>query len=118
LVTPVHIQPEWYFLFAYTILRSVPNKVGGVVALVISVVVLYTLPILLNHKFRSNLFYFLMKFIFWLFVVNWLLLTWIGACVVEEPYRHLGIIFSLIYFIIYLIFWLFYEIQDIVLVWL
>lgn len=45
LVTPAHIQPEWYFLFAYAILRSVPNKLGGVVALVMSIAVLFLLPL-------------------------------------------------------------------------
>lgn len=118
LVTPVHIQPEWYFLFAYTVLRSIPNRVGGVIALIISVIVLYFLPILLNHKFRSNLFYYFIKYIFWIFIINWFLLTWIGACVVEEPYSGLGIIFSIVYFIIYLVFWLIYKIQDFILVWL
>nr|UXF58266.1 cytochrome b [Philodromus sp.] len=116
LVTPVHIQPEWYFLFAYTILRSVPNKIGGVLALVMSVLILYTVPILLNHKFRSNMFYYFMKYMFWMFVVNWLLLTWIGACVVESPYSDLGIVFSLCYFIMYFMFWLIYKIQDFMLV--
>ena len=54
LVTPVHIQPEWYFLFAYAILRSIPNKLGGVVALALSVIILYLLPLLDNFSFRIN----------------------------------------------------------------
>ena len=70
LVTPVHIQPEWYFLFAYAILRAVPRKIGGVVALVISVVILYFLPFFIGHKFRRTGFYFFMKMLFWVFVVN------------------------------------------------
>nr|YP_009072500.1 cytochrome b [Oxyopes sertatus]AIP86904.1 cytochrome b [Oxyopes sertatus] len=106
LVTPVHIQPEWYFLFAYTILRSVPSKIGGVVALVMSVLVLYFLPFFLKHRFRSTFFYFLMKFLFWIFFVNWVLLTWIGACVVEIPYMTLGMIFSVIYYMMYIMFWM------------
>lgn len=118
LVTPVHIQPEWYFLFAYTILRSIPRKIGGVIALVISVVILYFIPFIINHKFRSNYFYYIMKYIFWIFVVNWMLLTWIGACVVEIPYIGLGIIFRFIYFSIFLLFWFIYKIQDLIIVWL
>nr|YP_026102.1 cytochrome b [Habronattus oregonensis]AAT02491.1 cytochrome b [Habronattus oregonensis] len=106
LVTPVHIQPEWYFLFAYTILRSIPSKIGGVIALVMSVMILYTLPFYLDHKFRSTYFYHLMKYIFWIFVVNWLLLTWIGACVVEMPYMFMGMVFSFIYFMMFFVFWL------------
>lgn len=118
LVTPVHIQPEWYFLFAYTILRSIPRKMGGVIALVISVVLLYFLPFLIDHKFRSRTFYYIMKFIFWIFLVNWLLLTWIGACVVEIPYRGLGIMFRFIYFILFFIFWGIFRVQDVFLLWL
>nr|YP_009305892.1 cytochrome b [Dolomedes angustivirgatus]ANW36390.1 cytochrome b [Dolomedes angustivirgatus] len=112
LVTPIHIQPEWYFLFAYTILRSVPSKIGGVIALVMSVLVLYFLPFFLKHRFRSTFFYYLMKFMFWFFVVNWMLLTWIGACVVELPYMLLGMYFSVIYYLMYVMFWAVYEVQD------
>nr|YP_009107080.1 cytochrome b [Oxytate striatipes]AIT96927.1 cytochrome b [Oxytate striatipes] len=106
MVTPVHIQPEWYFLFAYTILRSIPSKIGGVVALVMSVLILYFLPFFLKHRFRSNLFYYFNKFLFWFYMINWLLLTWIGACLVENPYMFLGTCFSIIYFFSYFMFWL------------
>lgn len=115
LITPIHIQPEWYFLFAYAILRSVPRKIGGVIALLISVLVLYVLPFFLKHRFRRTLFYFIIKIIFWFYVVIWLLLTWIGACVVEIPYVILGIYFSVLYFIMYFVFWLIHEIQDFIL---
>lgn len=118
LVTPVHIQPEWYFLFAYTILRSIPRKIGGVVALVLSVVVLYFLPFYLKHRFRRTFFYFFIKFMFWWFLINWMLLTWIGACAVELPFRELGMWFRTFYFLYYFIFWLVYEFQDIILIWL
>nr|AII97615.1 BLTX221 [Nephila pilipes] len=57
IVTPVHIQPEWYFLFAYTILRSISRKIGGVIALIISVIILYFLPFYINCRFRRILFY-------------------------------------------------------------
>lgn len=57
LVTPVHIQPEWYFLFAYAILRSIPNKLGGVVALVASIAILAILPFTHSGKFRAISFY-------------------------------------------------------------
>lgn len=118
LVTPVHIQPEWYFLFAYAILRSVPRKVGGVIALLLSVLILYVLPFFFSHRFRRTGFYFFLKIFFWLNVVNWLILTWIGACIVEYPFVDLGVYFRIIYFIIYLLMYLIYEIQDLILVWL
>lgn len=115
LVTPVHIQPEWYFLFAYRILRSVPRKIGGVVFLVLSVIILYFLPLFLVHRFRRNRYYFYIKYIFWIYLINWILLTWIGACVVELPFSDLGIFFSFVYFILYFVFWFVYEVQDLAL---
>jgi len=57
LVTPIHIQPEWYFLFAYAILRSIPNKLGGVVALALAVIVLYILPFYGGSGFKRLAFY-------------------------------------------------------------
>jgi ubiquinol-cytochrome c reductase cytochrome b subunit len=61
LVTPVHIQPEWYFLIAYAILRSIPNKLGGVVALALSIAILFVCPFLYAGKFQGNSFYPLAK---------------------------------------------------------
>merc|ERR1711881_746165 len=75
LVTPVHIQPEWYFLFAYAILRSIPNKLGGVVALALAVMILYILPFYNSSKFKSLSFYPFGKVLFWLLVVIVILLT-------------------------------------------
>nr|YP_626387.1 cytochrome b [Trichonephila clavata]AAS15717.1 cytochrome b [Trichonephila clavata] len=112
MVTPIHIQPEWYFLFAYTILRSISSKIGGVVALMMSVLVLYFLPFFMNCRFRSTLFYPFTKILFWLFVVNWMLLTWIGACEVDTPFMELGMFFSILYFFMYLLFWITSEFQD------
>merc|ERR1711890_124835 len=64
LVTPVHIQPEWYFLIAYAILRSIPNKLGGVIALALSILVLIVCPFIKKRNFRSLTFYPLSKFYF------------------------------------------------------
>lgn len=74
LVTPVHIQPEWYFLFAYAILRSIPNKLGGVVALGASVAILYTLPLVKVKALRSQ-FIPNNKILFWRFINIVILLT-------------------------------------------
>lgn len=103
LVTPVHIQPEWYFLFAYAILRSIPNKLGGVIALVISIAILFTLPLTHKRNFRSLKFYPINKFLFWNFVRIVILLTWIGARPVEDPYIITGQILTVVYFIYYAI---------------
>nr|YP_010997410.1 cytochrome b [Lucilia cuprina]AFV08400.1 cytochrome b [Lucilia cuprina]AFV08413.1 cytochrome b [Lucilia cuprina]AFV08426.1 cytochrome b [Lucilia cuprina]AFV08439.1 cytochrome b [Lucilia cuprina]AFV08452.1 cytochrome b [Lucilia cuprina] len=98
LVTPVHIQPEWYFLFAYAILRSIPNKLGGVIALVLSIAILAILPFYHLSKFRGIQFYPINQILFWVMVVTVILLTWIGARPVEEPYVLVGQILTVIYF--------------------
>ena len=104
LVTPVHIQPEWYFLFAYAILRSIPNKLGGVVALAIAVIVLIFLPHFSKPNFRGLAFYPVNKFLFWTQVNTVVLLTWIGARPVEEPYVIYGQVLTVVYFGYYFIF--------------
>ena len=103
LVTPVHIKPEWYFLFAYAILRSIPNKLGGVIALVASVLVLFFLPYLHRSKFRGLSNRQLSKILFWFLVGDFLILTWIGGQPVEEPYILIGQIASSFYFAYFLI---------------
>ena len=104
LVTPVHIQPEWYFLFAYAILRSIPNKLGGVLALFASVLVFYTLPFSRGTKVRGLRFLPLRQFFFWSLIAVALLLTWIGARPVEDPYIITGQVLTVLYFI-YFVFW-------------
>nr|QOL00736.1 cytochrome b [Ruspolia lineosa] len=103
LVTPVHIQPEWYFLFAYAILRSIPNKLGGVIALVMSIAILFILPFYNTHNFRSNQFYPLNQILFWSMTTIVILLTWIGARPVEDPFIITGQILTILYFSYYLI---------------
>nr|QFQ01355.1 cytochrome b [Oplophorus typus]QUL61621.1 cytochrome b [Oplophorus typus] len=103
LVTPAHIQPEWYFLFAYAILRSIPNKLGGVVALAMSVAILFILPFTHKAKFRSLTFYPLNQILFWAMIVIVILLTWIGARPVEDPYVITGQILTILYFAWYII---------------
>nr|YP_009434647.1 cytochrome b [Tectus pyramis]ATF29379.1 cytochrome b [Tectus pyramis] len=103
LVTPVHIQPEWYFLFAYAILRSIPNKLGGVVALAMSVIILFIVPLSHAGKSRSLSFYPLNQILFWMLVGILGILTWIGACPVEAPYEGIGRIFTVLYFLYYIV---------------
>nr|YP_010277770.1 cytochrome b [Cylindromyia intermedia]UHY94311.1 cytochrome b [Cylindromyia intermedia] len=98
LVTPIHIQPEWYFLFAYAILRSIPNKLGGVIALVISIAILAILPFFHMSKFQGIQYYPINKIMFWMMVMTVILLTWIGARPVEPPYIMIGQILTVIYF--------------------
>nr|YP_010627185.1 cytochrome b [Syritta vitripennis]WBK26889.1 cytochrome b [Syritta vitripennis] len=98
LVTPLHIQPEWYFLFAYAILRSIPNKLGGVIALVMSIMILMIMPFYNLMKFRGIEFYPINQILFWIMVVIVMLLTWIGARPVEPPFVSIGQILTILYF--------------------
>nr|WFS78636.1 cytochrome b [Phyllozelus siccus siccus] len=103
LITPVHIQPEWYFLFAYAILRSIPNKLGGVIALTLSIAILMIMPLYNKNNFRSMQFYPVNQILFWSMTAIVILLTWIGARPVEEPYIITGQILTTLYFSFYLI---------------
>jgi len=103
LVTPEHIVPEWYFLPFYAILRSIPNKLGGVLAMVGAILILLTLPILNISLIRSSYFRPIWKVLFWLFVANFILLGWIGGNPVEYPYVLIGQILTITYFMYFII---------------
>lgn len=103
IVTPVHIQPEWYFLFAYAILRSIPNKLGGVIAIITSIIIIIILPFTNKNKFQRIRFYPINKILFWSIIVNLILLTWIGARPAEEPYILTGQILTISYFLYFII---------------
>nr|AHX97809.1 cytochrome b [Mirax sp. QL-2014] len=101
MVTPVHIQPEWYFLFAYTILRSIPNKLSGVIALLMSILILIVMIFINNNNFQSTHFYPVNQVLYWFFIFNFIILTWLGAQPVEHPFIFISQIFTVIYFFFY-----------------
>nr|UZT67600.1 cytochrome b [Saphonecrus sp. ZJUH 20220015] len=103
MITPIHIQPEWYFLFAYAILRSIPNKLGGVIALLMSILILAIMPLYNLNKFQSSSFYPLNQLYYWLFINNFILLTWIGMKPIEHPFMTIGQHLTIFYFSYFII---------------
>nr|YP_010181250.1 cytochrome b [Bactrothrips quadrituberculatus]QVD42820.1 cytochrome b [Bactrothrips quadrituberculatus] len=98
MVTPVHIQPEWYFLFAYAILRSIPNKLGGVIMLLMSIMILMFLPFMKKGKMKGMQFYPFSIYMFWLFTFIFIELTYLGSKPIEEPYILMSQIMTVLYF--------------------
>lgn len=101
--TPISIVPEFYLLPFYAILRAIPNKLLGVVAMLASILILFLLPYLESSRVRSSAFRPFMRIFFWLFVVNFLLLMWIGSNHPEPPYILLGQLCTAFYFAYFLI---------------
>nr|AER36126.1 cytochrome b [Thunnus orientalis] len=104
MVTPPHIKPEWYFLFAYAILRSIPNKLGGVLALLASILVLMVVPFLHTSKQRTLTFRPVSQFLFWTLIADVAILTWIGGMPAEQPFIIIGQVASVLYFSLFLVF--------------
>nr|QDH07446.1 cytochrome b [Pilsbryoconcha exilis] len=96
--TPTHIQPEWYFLFAYAILRAIPSKVGGVLALVSSILILIAMPSLHTNKMQSMAFYPSNQPLFWTLVATFIMLTWLGQKPTEPPLTFLSQVMTFVYF--------------------
>nr|YP_010586405.1 cytochrome b [Nothopsyche ruficollis]UZZ44193.1 cytochrome b [Nothopsyche ruficollis] len=103
MMTPIHIQPEWYFLFAYAILRSIPNKLGGVIALMMSILILLILPFTFMKSIKGNQFYLLNKILFWNFIAIFWMLTWLGSCPMDPPFTELSQILTILYFSYFII---------------
>nr|AZL93320.1 cytochrome b [Ismarus sp. ZJUH_2016020] len=99
MITPIHIQPEWYFLFAYAILRSIPNKLGGVCALILSILILLIMPFLMKTNMKNLKFYPINKMYFFLFININILLTWVGMKPIENPFISLSQILTIFYFL-------------------
>jgi quinol-cytochrome oxidoreductase complex cytochrome b subunit len=103
LVTPAHIVPEWYFLPFYAILRSIPDKLGGVLAMFGAIAILYTIPYTQSSEVQRTRFRPIYRILFWLFVADFLILLWIGQQIVEEPFVTVGQVATVFYFAFFLI---------------
>lgn len=102
LITPAHIVPEWYFKTFYAILRSVPDKAGGTFLLLMSVIVLMLFPFYTKSFINSGVFRPIYKFFFWFFIMDFIILAWIGGKPIEEPYYTIGQIATCFYFFYFL----------------
>ncbi len=103
MVTPKHIVPEWYLLPFYAILRSVPDKLGGVVLLFASIFILMALPWLDRSKVRSAIFRPIYKQFFWLLVLDVLVLGYVGAMPAEGLYLLIARVSTAYYFLHFLV---------------
>lgn len=101
--TPASIVPEWYLLPYYAILRSIPNKLAGVVAMFASLLILLAMPLLDTSRVRGSQFRPVMRFMFWVFVANFFILLWIGSQHPESPFLEIGQISTTLYFAWFLI---------------
>jgi len=103
MVTPAHIVPEWYLLPMYAILRSIPNKLGGAIAMAAAIIIIVILPFFIRVDNRSALFRPIYKGIFWLFVIDCMILGWIGGNAIKYPYYSIGQYATVFYFLYFLI---------------
>lgn len=98
MVTPPHIVPEWYFLPFYAILRSVPDKLFGVIAMISAILILFAMPWLDRSTVKSNKYKPISRMFFWIFVIDCIILGYIGGQPAEEPYITIGSIATIYYF--------------------
>jgi len=102
LETPAHVVPEWYFLPYYAILRSIPHKTGGIIAMVGSILVLLFIPFINMSEIRNTSYRPIFKFCFWLFIADFIILTWVGQKPVRDNFILLGQLATFYYFIFFL----------------
>jgi len=103
MVTPPHIVPEWYFLPFYAILRAVPDKLSGVCCLALAFILLFILPILHQPQIRSMRFRPLSRYLFWIFILSLIVLSWLGGQPIKQPFMALSQLLTL-WLLMYMLF--------------
>ena len=103
LETPAHVVPEWYFLPFYAILRSIPNKAGGIIAMGAAILILLLIPYINTSWVRNTTYRPIFKFFFWLFISDFIILTWVGQKPVRDTYIEVGQIATGYYFLFFLV---------------
>ena len=103
LQTPAHVVPEWYFLPYYAILRSIPHKVGGILAMVGSIAVLFLIPFINSSDIRNTTYRPIFKFCFWFFIADFIILTWVGQKPVKDTFIWVGQVATVYYFFFFLV---------------
>jgi ubiquinol-cytochrome c reductase cytochrome b subunit len=99
--TPAHIVPEWYFLPFYAILRSIPDKVGGIVAMLVSILILLVLPFITTSEIRTATFRPVYKCLYWMLFSDFIILGWVGQQGVEDYIIQIGQIATTFYFVFF-----------------
>nr|YP_003540759.1 cytochrome b [Pseudoleptodeira latifasciata]ACD77328.1 cytochrome b [Pseudoleptodeira latifasciata] len=103
MITPQHIKPEWYFLFAYGILRSIPNKLGGTLALIMSIAILIIMPLTHTSNLRSMTFRPFTQLLFWMLITTFMTITWAATKPVEPPFSLISQTTSCLYFLFFIL---------------
>jgi len=101
--TPAHVVPEWYFLPFYAILRSIPHKAGGIIAMGGSIFVLFLIPFTNSSRIRNTSYRPIFKICYWILVFCWAILMWIGQCPVEDLFAYVGQVATLYYYTFFII---------------
>lgn len=103
LQTPAHVVPEWYFLPYYAILRSIPHKAGGIIAMVGAILVLLLIPFINTSDIRNTTYRPIFKICFWLFIADFIILTWVGQKPVRDTFIFVGQVGTVYYFSFFMI---------------
>ena len=102
LKTPAHVVPEWYFLTFYAILRSIPYKTAGILAMIGAIIILFPIPSFTTSYIKNTTYRPMFKFGFWFFLAVFIILIWVGQKPVKKTFVFVGQVATVCYFIFFL----------------